>query len=61
MSEVAEKINMNKDSVTHVIRRLCVKSILTRQCGGKNKQKSQNKQNRKKESVNPRENSKRMK
>ena len=38
MSEVAEKINMNKDSVTHVIRRLLSKSILTRQCGGKNKQ-----------------------
>ena len=37
-TEVCEKINMNKDSVTHVIRRLLSKSILTRQCGGKNKQ-----------------------
>ena len=37
-TEVSEKINMNYDSVTHVIRRLLTKSILTRQSGGKNKQ-----------------------
>tara|TARA_R110000787_G_scaffold82866_1_gene178945 strand:- start:382 stop:729 length:348 start_codon:yes stop_codon:yes gene_type:complete len=38
ISEVAKKINMDKETVTHVIRKLCVKSILNRQCGGKNKQ-----------------------
>tara|TARA_R100001369_G_C3254888_1_gene156868 strand:+ start:88 stop:510 length:423 start_codon:yes stop_codon:yes gene_type:complete len=37
-SEVSEKINMKKGTVTHVIRTLCVKSILSRQSSGKNKQ-----------------------
>ena len=38
VKEVSEKIGMEREIVTHVIRRLCVQSILTRQCGGKNKQ-----------------------
>ena len=38
VKEVSEKIGMEREVVTHVIRRLCVQSRLSRQSSGKNKQ-----------------------